>query len=1745
MCFSPKKILLLVFFCWAVLYPYHAIADMSSWTYEIEVSIDNTLNIGALSDYQIKVTFNTQALIAAGKMESDGKDIRFTDVQDDDTTMLDYWIETGTINTTATNIWVKVPSIPAASTKTIYLYYGNVAAGAVSSGGNTFDFFDDFDALDLGVWSKTYASSDVSGSRLTVARGSVYTDAAVLASPLDKLIEAKISWSTDLGSYSGMMISDDQATQGSNRQGDALIYYMSQSGNGNMRIYFWAADGTTTSYNIGAGNLFQGAVGTPYVTGMVITSDNMVKFFKDDTQVASRSGSWDAPVYFWLGYFTGSSAGSADGKDIDVDWVRVREYTPTEPAVSLYFPISKLEITSAPQTITKNQASSVITVQTQSDEGLVSATTSDVTINLSSSSATGQFSATDSPFVPVTQMTVTAGSSSVAFYYRDANVGAHTISVAESPSQGWADDNQAITVLTYSGAATEEDMTLWSYSAPVEVSNASCGSALSDYQVLFTLNTSALVALGKIKADGSDIRFLDEDNSTQLPYWIETGTMNTTATNIWIKVPSIPAGATKNIYMYYGNDLAVWSSYADFVFDFFDDFDTFDSSLWTATHISTTVSNSELLIERGAVYNNNPISSVSQDKLVEAKVRWTSSSGSYSGMMLSDDQATAGSNRQGDALIYYMTLSGNNDMRVYYWAADGTTSSYNLGSGNLFTSVVGASYVLGFASTSDNNIKFYKDHLNIYTRNGSWNAPFYSFLGYFTGAAAGSADIKDIAVDWIRVRKYSTCDVTATINLPVAKLNFSTSPQTVIEDRASSVITIETQDDTGLAQTVSSNTPIRLSSTSSTGEFSLSPTFSTLITSVTVPSGSSSASFYYRDATVGTHTLLAAEDPSQGWTDASQTVIIRPMVLLANYRRPVTVTSCSAGILTDFQVLLTMDTQSLVSAGKMQADGDDIRFVDSDDITLLSYWIEPSSMNTVSTKIWVKIPSLPVSPAKTIYMYYGNPVAVADSNGQQTFGFFDDFNTLDTAVWGATHSSTGVLNSEVIIQQGAIYTSAPVLTSTQDRYVEAKLKWSTNLGSYSGLMIANDHTTAGSNSQGDALVYYMTQSSNTNMRVYYWAADGTRTNYNLGAGNLFTAIVDQPYILGILIASDNTIKFYRDFTNIFTRNGYWNEPFHIFLGYFTGAAAGSANGKDIYVDWVRVREYDVCEPSTMLGAEENSIAQISFITSEQSLVQNKGSAIMTVETQDQSGNAVNVFVDTRILLSSTSAGGEFSDGSNFASVITEVLIPAGQNRADFYYRDSVTGTAVITAAESPAQGWADAQQDVTVINAVHDFSVIVDSPQVVGRDFTMTISALDEDGNVITTYNDPATLSVNHVSPNTSDGVLAQTAVTAFVNGVAEMSSQSYSECGTINVTVTHDASQTTSGSSPNIYFSPHDFLVAAQDLDGNSDVIDGGRHTVNKVFALDIQARKPDGSLCQGYSGPASVSVVDINPAISQGSSFSVSSLVGQDWSNGLARLDGLLYDMWGEVQFQCQDDTMVSQAGTSSTVAFIPKALELTLSEPMHARTYYYTDESFSLRVRVLDENNSVITNYQGNIICQADSLSLPESYDFLASDLGAVTFLDVHGLSPIEQTNIYCQDSLYSEYVNAMSEEIEIRNGTIKVFSDQGAIGELTLTVAVMDDNGDVMTEDNSTTFWVTLNESNDNKSASSPAVSELMTMDMGQATITISDTEAETVEVIPSSKPILRVEPGTATFGTVSSTGIGIQMYREVKDEKKKK
>jgi hypothetical protein len=90
----------------------------------------------------------------------------------------------------------------------------------------------------------------------------------------------------------------------------------------------------------------------------------------------------------------------------------------------------------------------------------------------------------------------------------------------------------------------------WTYRQRIDFS-ATGSSTLTDFQVSFSIGTSALINAGKMQSDCDDIRITDQ-NGNLIPYWIEEGNPGcnaTTDTKIWIKAPSLPLPAPQFIFI--------------------------------------------------------------------------------------------------------------------------------------------------------------------------------------------------------------------------------------------------------------------------------------------------------------------------------------------------------------------------------------------------------------------------------------------------------------------------------------------------------------------------------------------------------------------------------------------------------------------------------------------------------------------------------------------------------------------------------------------------------------------------------------------------------------------------------------------------------------------------------------------------------------------------------------------------------------------------------------------------------------------------------------------------------------------------------------------------------------------------------------------------------------------------------------------------------------------------------------------
>lgn len=93
----------------------------------------------------------------------------------------------------------------------------------------------------------------------------------------------------------------------------------------------------------------------------------------------------------------------------------------------------------------------------------------------------------------------------------------------------------------------------------------------------------------------------------------------------------------------------------------------------------------------------------------------------------------------------------------------------------------------------------------------------------------------------------------------------------------------------------------------------------------------------------------------------------------------------SGASLSNYGVLVTIDTASLISGGLMQSSCNDLRFYDQNEVVSYQYWIE-SGCNTATTQVWVQVSAIPVGTSY-ILMKYNEPAAEPGSmawNGTNT-----------------------------------------------------------------------------------------------------------------------------------------------------------------------------------------------------------------------------------------------------------------------------------------------------------------------------------------------------------------------------------------------------------------------------------------------------------------------------------------------------------------------------------------------------------------------------------------------------------------------------------------------------------------------------------------------------------------------------------------------------------------------------------------
>ena len=301
----------------AVLFLYQALSEtlysqccFSGWSYRALVSVVN--NNPAQVNFEISDTINTQALISGGKMKNDASDLRFSDSLCNN---IPYWIESG-VNTATTVIWYKIANLPANSVKTIYMYYGNPSATALSNPQSVFKFFEGFDgsAVEQFTIPCGTGTATVSGGTLAMSWASSFAFTSDTVFPSGEIYTAEMKVNASTGNWPVFMWTKQDAN---NRSYGILV----QNSTSTVRI---GKSGSSVGYcqgqNFTASGSFTSPVGIWSAT-WAATGDVRATFpTVSPLQTTDSEHPRDANLKLTFG---GISSGSGA---ITIDWVRARKW---------------------------------------------------------------------------------------------------------------------------------------------------------------------------------------------------------------------------------------------------------------------------------------------------------------------------------------------------------------------------------------------------------------------------------------------------------------------------------------------------------------------------------------------------------------------------------------------------------------------------------------------------------------------------------------------------------------------------------------------------------------------------------------------------------------------------------------------------------------------------------------------------------------------------------------------------------------------------------------------------------------------------------------------------------------------------------------------------------------------------------------------------------------------------------------------------------------------------------------------------------------------------------------------------------------------------------------------------------------------------------------------------------------------------------------------------------------------------
>lgn len=405
------------------------------------------------------------------------------------------------------------------------------------------------------------------------------------------------------------------------------------------------------------------------------------------------------------------------------------------------------------------------------------------------------------------------------------------------------------------------------------------------------------------------------------------------------------------------------------------------------------------------------------------------------------------------------------------------------------------------------------------------------------------------------------------------------------------------------------------------------------------------------------------------------------------YRQKIDITN-SGSSLTNFQVSVTLNTSSLVSAGKMQSNCADLRLTDKNG-TALPYWIETATniCNSTTTVVWTKLTTVPIG-ITSIYVYYGNSSAADAQSASSVFINYFDYTSAASWTCDADHHAANSSGELWIYSTADAGARCYIATTSVNYDVVTELRARAPYKGYTYLNM-NYFIPEDSKDSANYFAYYTFPTGSTNSAIQATDKNGSTTLIDPQANDAYY----RAQIVYRFSASKSDFHIF-DANNVSVANatdldinahGTTDKFDQLDIGDFT---AGTADGQfaNMYYSWIFTRKYAATPPTTTVSSyEEQNTDPIAYWKFDEGY---------GTTTYDSTANAINGTLGTGSSAPSWTSSDLCISGKCLKFDGTNDYVDAG-GASSLSFSNTITVSAWIkkTSAGSTYQGVVDKGRD--------------------------------------------------------------------------------------------------------------------------------------------------------------------------------------------------------------------------------------------------------------------------------------------------------------------------------------------------------------------------------------------------------------------------------------------------------------------